>query len=752
MFPVLKSIKIASRSLTYSIRSKLGDFSKSKNGNIALLFGLLMPIFFMFIGGAVDFSRLNQIKADLTESLDAAGLAVARYDDMAPQPPELDGKTGADREAVLKDFGKKFFDENFRYHNQVIDLNVDFDLSQSTIIPSASGKIKTLVLEAGATLLSGSSDFAFFNIGTDTEITRRGTGKIELALILDQTGSMHGRIGGVRKINSLRDAVSNLLTILYGESSSDPNVKVGIVPFNSFTNPGGAASWEAAWADTNADAFYHGARYIHTSHNADQNGDNSPDIDRSSHITNTHANNGHRTYDGIAQFIHPDIKVNHFDLYNSLESEGINWEGCVEARPYPLDELDTEPGVAISASLITDSLDVPSAGDEQNERTRLAFQRAPSISLDPTELIQSNNSRWVPAFYSDEPDCSTNGNSCFGDWNWHTSNYNLNGVSRSIQTRGFMFDGPSAGGNNLDHYDNRNFVNDAGYAERNSILAGDPFDRYSELVHAQRYVTTWNSSSISPYWQSVKARFAELDIVSSGTHEYRLRNAYVGMWDPSINKYIGKYDNIQNVTETGTNGNTQGPNRHCALPILPLTNNRSDIESHMEKLSPQGNTNIPNGAAWGWRVLSPQAPFTEGVSYDAGEWQKAAVIMTDGANFFGGRQTHFGSTFTAYGYAPEERMGDGVDRPRAGGPGFNADRMDDHANEKLLRICRRMKQEGILVYTIMFGLDDSNTEEVFKACATSPEEPYFFNAPTAEQLETAFVDIAADLVALHVSR
>jgi hypothetical protein len=63
-----------------------------------------------------------------------------------------------------------------------------------------------------------------------------------------------------------------------------------------------------------------------------------------------------------------------------------------------------------------------------------------------------------------------------------------------------------------------------------------------------------------------------------------------------------------------------------------------------------------------------------------------------------------------------------------------------------------MKKDGILVYTILFDLNDSDTEEVFKSCATSPTEPYFFVAPDGDDLERAFGDIAQDLVNLHVSR
>lgn len=749
-FPVLSTIKKASRSFTVVTQARLKDFTRDTRGNIALMFGILMPVFFMFIGGAVDFSRLNQIKADLTESLDAAGLAVAQYDNMNPQPPELEGKTGSDRDAILKDFGRRFFDENFRYHDQVIDLFVDFDLTQATIEPLATGRVKTLILEAGTTLLSGQSDFAYFDVRVGTQITRRGSGKIELALVLDQTGSMNNRIDGVRKIDSLQIAVDDLLQVLYGDATSDPNIKIGVVPFNSFTNPGGAESWETSWGDTDADATYHGARFFHADLNPDANGDGQPDIDRSTHITQTFDGSSTRADDGIAQYIRPEVKVNHYALYNS--NDDVGWEGCVEARPFPLDELDTIPGDTVSSTLITNSLDVPSTGEEQNARTRLAFTRAPQTNLGLSELTTSNNSRWVPAFYADEPDCPQSGSTCADNWNWHTGTYNLMGVTRNIETRGYMFDGPSAGGDNAGSYGNEDYVEDDGYIHRNSNVAGDPFERYSEIVLAHRYVNNFNASQLSTYWQGVKEQIENLGVTDGGNHEYRLRNAYVGMWDDVNEIYVGKYDELQDVDESGTNGKNRGPNRNCALPILPLTDNRDDVEDHMDTITPYGNTNIPNGAVWGWRVLSPEAPFTEGVSYTAGDWQKAVVIMTDGTNFFGDQNTHFESTFTAYGYAPEERMGDGVDRPRDGGGGFDADRMDDQADEKLLRICRRMKQEGILVYTIMFGLDDDDTEDVFKACATSPQAPFFFNAPTQLQLQSAFSDIAADLVALHVSQ
>jgi hypothetical protein len=97
-------------------------------------------------------------------------------------------------------------------------------------------------------------------------------------------------------------------------------------------------------------------------------------------------------------------------------------------------------------------------------------------------------------------------------------------------------------------------------------------------------------------------------------------------------------------------------------------------------------------------------------------------------------------------------MGSGVNVGDDSNASYSAASMRDQLDEKLLRICRRAKQENILVYTIVFGLDDANLEAVFKSCATSPTAPYYHKAPTKAQLEAAFGQIAQDLVNLHVSR
>ena len=204
----------------------------------------------------------------------------------------------------------------------------------------------------------------------------------------------------------------------------------------------------------------------------------------------------------------------------------------------------------------------------------------------------------------------------------------------------------------------------------------------------------------------------------------------------------------ESVSEASNDEYTRGPNRDCPAPVLVGSDQKKKVRDHIYSLAPNGNTNSAEGMMWGWRVLSPEAPFINDIPYNDNRWQKAVVLMTDGFNTVSSRDTHLGSDQSAYGYAVEKRMGVGID---------TASKMKTQLDRKLLRVCERMKANGILIYAITFGLSDSvadelATKQTFQACATETEEPYYFDAPAGEDLEDAFADIAADLVQLHVSQ
>jgi Flp pilus assembly protein TadG len=188
------------------------------------------------------------------------------------------------------------------------------------------------------------------------------------------------------------------------------------------------------------------------------------------------------------------------------------------------------------------------------------------------------------------------------------------------------------------------------------------------------------------------------------------------------------------------------PNYKCGEPIQPLTNDRATITSRISAMRADGNTVIPEGLAWGWRLISPGAPFSEGVAYTQQDVVKAIILLTDGENSVQGNGS-FGSFFTAYGYKNIPATGNQL--------GANANGTLD---AKTTQLCNNIKadQDGdpndkdILLYTIIFNVNSNQIQTLMRNCAT--DEGKFFNSPDAEDLQTAFQSIAVGLNELRIAR
>ena len=102
-----------------------------------------------------------------------------------------------------------------------------------------------------------------------------------------------------------------------------------------------------------------------------------------------------------------------------------------------------------------------------------------------------------------------------------------------------------------------------------------------------------------------------------------------------------------------------GPNYSCTTePITPLTDvtvpeGLAAIKAAIDRMAANGNTNVPEGMAWGWRTVSSGEPFTEGRPDSEKGNDKVVIVLTDGANTYGVRTTirpQNKSTYAAYGY------------------------------------------------------------------------------------------------------
>jgi len=728
-------------------------FIKDQNGNIAIMFGLGSFMMFILTGLAVDYARFNLIRTDLRNAMDAAGLAMAQYSQLNEDASNSD----------LIDFGRQMFFENFNYEHNIDNLNVNFTITSTTIEPMVTGTLDAVLLRDYHV---GSSSFEFdnFNMAAGTEITKRGSGRVEIALVLDVTGSMrHPAVtnGSGSRIDDLKASVDVMLGALYGTDQTNENVRMSVVPFNAHVNVGGGTDqFDDDWVDMDAEAVYHGSRFIHL--------EEPTSIDTSSNArkTNSFGNGGFGPDNspGLAQVFDVDRKVNHLDLFNSVN--GTDWQGCVEDRPYPLDELDTPTGVSTNNSTISAALaaspDFGSSPTDVESDVKDAFSNRPNLSLNINEIGDVANSRFVPMFAPDETDCDFTSN-CIGSsslgFGYGSNTFTIGGFNRNRTISLSNWTNSPAGTGLNDDGQNNEFVDDDDFA-RNTQTQNRFY--YNEFLlginHALRSDLNFNSDS---YWGRLKTRLNDLQVTDEsvinsilglgleGTdHEHIARTAYVGYYDSDTKTYSRRYDQDNvgfSIDDNDTDNFTRGPNQQCpSVAIVPLTDKRSDIRDAVQALNPHGFTNSAIGTMWGWRTLSPSAPFAEGVAYDDGQWQKAVVIMTDGVNEILPTGTHWGSANTAYGFAREERMGAGID---------DTIKMRDEIDNKMLRICQRMKDEGILVYTIIFALNgNQQVSDLYKACATEPNAPYFHDATTGSDLEEAFGDIASDLVDLHISR
>ena len=255
---------------------------------------------------------------------------------------------------------------------------------------------------------------------------------------------------------------------------------------------------------------------------------------------------------------------------------------------------------------------------------------------------------------------------------------------------------------------------------------------------------------------------------SSGTNQSRTRSCsgggYIpeGLTDRELQERVCKY-----YAGSPSTGFSTGPNENCTrTAILPLTSTPSSVIATINNMQAEGGTNIHMGAVWGFRALSPSAPFTQGGPYDQAT-SKVLIIMTDGENtaynFCGGAQGSLNGNcyHSAYGFQYNSNNSSSVSTsggniPRMGNPS-NVDNatLVTEMNQRTKDTCANAKAAGISIYTIGLATDTvtQSTPETVRAmltdCASSAANAKFPAAPS--ELKTTFEDIANDLSALRLA-
>jgi Flp pilus assembly protein TadG len=202
-------------------RRTLLAFANDAGGAVALIFALVLVVLGGFAGAALDYSRAAAARTRLQAALDAIALTSVKASE---------GKSVSAIQAEALRLLTASTDGR-----ELIGLSVNVAKEAGRLSFTAGGALKTTLaslLGVQTIELSASAEVAW------------GTTKLEVALVLDNTGSMSSS----GKMTALKKAVQDFLDTMQANATSADSIKVAIVPFTTSVRVPNALR-NAAWID-----------------------------------------------------------------------------------------------------------------------------------------------------------------------------------------------------------------------------------------------------------------------------------------------------------------------------------------------------------------------------------------------------------------------------------------------------------------------------------------------------------------------
>ncbi|WP_269515874.1 pilus assembly protein TadG-related protein [Brevundimonas subvibrioides] len=283
-----------------ALRTFGARFVGDRRGNVAMIFALALPPLLLMTLGGVDIARVSTVRVNVQDALDAATLAAARsqYTD----------------DSRINQVGMAALRANLApYDDVTLDTaNTSFVLNPTTGAVVADARVSVKAMVANIFLPPYGQ---FFNdelpANAHSEVLRANN-RIEVALVIDNTGSMAGA-----KLSNTKAAAIDLINRLEaadGRSLEPDAIKIALVPFSMTVRvTAGGTNTPPSWM-TNATDHTGGGVYADPS-------------------------NKYSVFDANA--------TGRFTLFGRLNT---TWGGCVEARGAPYDIRDTPPVAGTKAS------------------------------------------------------------------------------------------------------------------------------------------------------------------------------------------------------------------------------------------------------------------------------------------------------------------------------------------------------------------------------------------------------------------
>jgi Flp pilus assembly protein TadG len=601
------------------LRRFIGD----QKGNVSLMFAISLIPMVTAAGAAIDYSRASNARAKLQSGLDAGAIAAAKdY-------------------TILSSTAIQARVESFMPSLPASDFTVQPSVSVITSDPNIVSVIASACVKP---LFNSFAVGVSLCVETRSDVMRPTENYLEIALVLDNSGSMSGT-----KIDAAKTAARNFTDTVFIGVTDPQKIKVAVVPFTLTVNAGAGMNTAT---DPNLDRF--GQSSIH--------------------------------WENLlpAAALPPAGVTSRFSLYQQL---GETWSGCFEMRP--------------GAWGLNDAAPSPGVGD----------------------------SLFVPMFAPDEP--GPRGVTWVRE---NLLNQQLNGANDDVSN---------------------SYLNDDG----------------SETITYNATTGAETSSTRAACTAPIGANFSLP--FSSPTPSWQQKN-WLNRSSANICKYnlvgtSGGASGRKSISNTGgfTNGAGRGPNFMCnARPLQRLTSTKSNAVANINAMTADGNTNILEGLMWGWRTVSPNAPFGDGRAYNWNSQtaigpgsqinnRKFIIVMTDGDNYWAGKNNTNRSIYSPFGYYRNNRLQANVNSEWDAQQAMNTKTRTACDNIKALR--DKDNNEAVKIITIGFSTPGQEISAIglslLQDCASlDGGRRMFYTATNATELNEVFSLIAKNIGKLQITR
>lgn len=635
---MFKRLRKAARAFTRRFGAEAG-------GNVAIMFGLALPLLIMMTVGGIDLHHAAKVRADLQDALDAAALAAARS-------PYTD-------DARITEVGMAALRANMPGYFQVDDKGnsrdeAAFALNSSRIVEAtARVQVKTIVANIILPPYGKILD-DYLPVSTASNVNRASR-NVEVALALDITGSMKDQ-----PLKDLKAAAKELIEIVVQDQQEPFYSKAALVPYAVGVNLATSAA-QARGAIPGPTA----------------------------------------AISAIA--------------WKSGEAKSIT--GLTRANPAVISS--TNHGFANGD--IVWIADIRGMTQMNNRALEVVNRQANSFQV----RVPGQSSPVSSSAYSSYSSGGTIQKCLLSDCSLRVT---ANGHGRTAGS----------------------------YAWIDEVKGMTEVNKTAFPV-SQVTANTFSIGVVAPAYKAYTSG-GGVWCTDQGCQAYRFRNDAGGYTAYEVSTCVSERTGSQAYTDAApTSGArvgrsyTDSAGNPCPQQaITPLTNVRQTLNQQIDALKEGGSTAGQIGIAWAWYMVSPNfnslwPGASQAAAYDPGKTLKAVVLMTDG---------EFNTPFCQDVIAKSATTGSGGTNTHINCNATNGDPFTQSVS-----LCTAMKQQDVVVYTVGFNLNSSNTGgpgidtalEVLEACATN-KSTHFFKANSGADLKEAFKAIGRDITRLRISK